>query len=249
MIPSVVMFDIDKTLARSKSDIEPAMSEALARLLIATKVGIISGGKLEQFMKQVVGKLPPGTPLFNLYLLPTSGGALYEYRNAWSPVYQELLEADEVEKIRTAMEDVIDTCSVIDRSHASYGDRIESRGPQVTLSALGQQAPVAEKEAWDPVGTKREILRAALASRLPEFDVKRGGATSIDVTKRGVNKAFGVRKLSAHLSIPVASMLYVGDALAPGGNDEVVKETGIPTRSVLDPDETLLVIEGLLKAA
>ncbi|MES2995040.1 MAG: HAD-IIB family hydrolase [Patescibacteria group bacterium] len=249
MIPSVVMFDIDKTLARSKSDIEPLMSEALARLLIATKVGIISGGKLEQFMKQVVGKLPPGTPLFNLYLLPTSGGALYEYRSAWMPIYQELLEADEVERIQAAMEEVIDTCSVIDRSHPPYGDRIEVRGPQVTLSALGQQAPVKEKEAWDPVGTKREILRAALAKRLPEFDVKRGGSTSIDVTKRGVNKAFGVRKLSEHLSIPVGTMLYVGDALAPGGNDEVVKETGIPTRSVLDPDETLLVIEGLLKGA
>jgi hydroxymethylpyrimidine pyrophosphatase-like HAD family hydrolase len=76
--------------------------------------------------------------------------------------------------------------------------------------------------------------------------VKIGGTTTIDVTKHGINKAYGVRQLAAHLSLPLESMLYVGDELRPGGNDDVVKLSGIPTRAVTGPDETLAVIEELL---
>ena len=41
-------------------------------------------------------------------------------------------------------------------------------------------------------------------------------------------------------------MLYVGDGLFEGGNDAVVKETGIPTHAVTGPAETANVIEALL---
>jgi hypothetical protein len=41
-------------------------------------------------------------------------------------------------------------------------------------------------------------------------------------------------------------MLYVGDALFPGGNDEIVKETGIPTQQVSGPAETKEIIEKVL---
>jgi hypothetical protein len=41
-------------------------------------------------------------------------------------------------------------------------------------------------------------------------------------------------------------MLYIGDALFPGGNDEVVKETGIETRQTSGPEETARIIRELL---
>jgi hypothetical protein len=82
---------------------------------------------------------------------------------------------------------------------------------------------------------------------LPEFDVKTGGSTSIDVTRPGINKAYGVRKISEHLGIPIGEMLYIGDALFPGGNDAVVKETGIPTQQTSGPDETAEMIRALLR--
>ncbi|MEK7100043.1 MAG: HAD hydrolase family protein, partial [Patescibacteria group bacterium] len=145
-----------------------------------------------------------------------------------------------------AVEESIKETGVIDLSVPAHGERIEVRGAQVTLSALGQTAPVEEKELWDQSGEKRNALRAAIAGRLPEYDVKRGGSTSIDVTKHGVNKAYGVRKLAQHIGIPVRDMLYVGDALFPGGNDEVVKETGIPTTQVSGPEETETLIRHML---
>jgi hydroxymethylpyrimidine pyrophosphatase-like HAD family hydrolase len=161
-------------------------------------------------------------------------------------VYEELLSIEEAALIKAAIKEAIEETGLIDLSIDSHGERIEHRGSSVALSALGQTAPLAEKLLWDPERTKRPILREAIARRLVNYDVRTGGSTSFDVTKPGLNKAYGVRKLSEYLSIPISDMLYIGDALFPGGNDEVVKETGIETRQTSGPDETARIIEGLL---
>ncbi|HEX5774629.1 MAG TPA: HAD-IIB family hydrolase [Candidatus Paceibacterota bacterium] len=250
MMPRAVIFDIDNTLALSKEPLAPRMAELLEHLLERTKVAIISGGKLEQFTKQIVSLLPANADLSALFLLPTSGAALYVLdEGRWRPVYEEQLTDAEAARIEDALRKSAEETRTVDFALPAYGERIEYRGAQVTLSALGQEAPIEEKEAWDPTGAKRDRLRDAVAAKLPGFDVKRGGSTSIDVTKRGVNKAYGIRKLSAHLGIPVADMLYVGDALYPGGNDEVVEETGIATEAVAHPGQTETFIEHLLQSS
>jgi HAD superfamily hydrolase (TIGR01484 family) len=248
MTPSVVFFDIDNTLTKSKEPLSTAVAIPLTALLRKTRVAITSGGKFEQFKRQIVAQLPTDASFEHLYLLPTSGAALYEWSlGDWNLVYEEKLSEDEALKIRDALQEGGRKTGLVDFSAPSYGERIEFRGAQVTLSVLGQEAPIDEKEAWDPDQSKREELRAAIAELLPGYDVKRGGSTSIDVTKHGVNKAFGVRKLSEHLTLPISDMLYIGDQLFPGGNDEIVKETGIPTRAVANPDETVDVIKELIK--
>ena len=247
MLPKVIAFDLDETLTESKQALTPKMAELLRRLMHHTNVAVVTGGKYEIFLTQVFGYLHPETNFKNLYALPTCGSALHRYENdSFIPVYQELLAEEAAERIRVAIEEAMQETGVIDLSIPSYGERIEYRGSQVTLSALGQTAPIDEKKAWDPERIKRPILRDAIAKRLPEFDVKTGGSTSFDVTLPGINKAYGVRRLSEHLLIPISEMIYIGDALFPGGNDEVVKETGILTRQIKDPDETAEVIEELL---
>jgi phosphomannomutase len=248
-MPVLIFFDLDKTLASSKEAITPEMAALLADLLKRTCIGVISGGKFEQLKQQVVDRMPHGAILERLFILPTSGAALYVCTDGhWKPVYEERLTDAQALGIRDAMETAARETDLIDLDSPSYGDRIEFRGAQVTLSALGQQAPIDEKEAWDADGIKKHTLRDAIAPMIPEFDVKVGGATSIDVTLHGVNKAYGVRKLSQYRSVLIDDMLYIGDALYPGGNDEVVKETGITTRAVKDPDDTMRVIRELLTA-
>ncbi|MFZ1987619.1 MAG: HAD-IIB family hydrolase [Minisyncoccia bacterium] len=243
---NVVVFDLDNTLAESKQALTPEMATLLSSLIAKTKVAITSGGKFAQLEGQVVNQLPPETHLENFYLLPTSGAALFEYKNAWTPVYQELLTNEEVDIVKKALFEGAQKTGLIDFDAPSYGERIENRGSQVSLSVLGQEAPPDEKRKWDPERVKRPLLQEAIAPLLPDFDVKVGGLTTIDVTKHGINKAYGIRKLSAHLGIPPEEMLYIGDELRPGGNDEVVKETSIQTRAVLNPSQTANVIEELL---
>lgn len=247
MKPKLVIFDLDGTLAESKQPLSTEMAALLTTLLATTRVAVISGGALPQFMSQIVAQLPPTTNLSYFYLLPTSGAALYEFENnEWKKVYEERLTEDQMWFIDTAMRQAIIETGVIDLSTPSYDERIEHRGSQVTLSALGQKAPVNLKMAWDPDHSKREALRVAIAKRLPEYLVKIGGKTSVDVTKIGIDKAFGVRKLCERLQIKESDALYVGDELVAGGNDEAVFKTGVQTKEVKNPTETTHLIESLL---
>ncbi|MDE2021614.1 MAG: HAD-IIB family hydrolase [Patescibacteria group bacterium] len=245
-MPKVIFFDIDGTLTESKQPLTEEMATLLARLLAATKVALISGGALPQFLKQVVEKLPENAPFENLYLLPTSGAMLYEWhKGAWSKVYEERLSEEEALLIKRAILSAVAETEVVDLSKPAYGERIEYRGSQVTFSALGQQAPFALKKVWDADHVKRRMLQAAVADRLQGFSVSMGGSTSIDVTKQGIDKAYGVRKLCERLGISEADALYVGDELIAGGNDEAVFKTAVRTNAVSGPEDTRRVIEAL----
>lgn len=244
----LIIFDLDGTLTESKQPLTSEMAALVAKLLATVPVAVVSGGALPQFLKQVVTRLPSDANLANLYLLPTSGAALYEWKqDVWNKIYEERLSEKEAHTIETAIRAVAEETGVINFSEPAWGQRIEYRGGQVTLSALGQRAPLTEKKVWDPTHAKRAALQAAIAKRLPEFSVGIGGATSIDVTKRGVDKAYGVRKLCERIGVLEVEALYIGDELEAGGNDEAIYKTAVTTESVKDPAETGHFIDELLR--
>ncbi len=255
MTPKIIIFDLDGTLAESKQPLTKEMALLVAKLLDATKVAVVSGGALSQFLKQVVARLPNDANFANLFLLPTSGAALYECSpstplgtspSAWKKIYEERLSEKEARIIETSMREAAEKTGVIDFSKPAYGERIEYRGGQVTLSALGQDAPLAEKKIWDPDKMKRRALQKAIAERLPKFSVGIGGSTSLDVSKRGIDKAYGIRQLCKRINIPESEALYVGDELESGGNDEAVFRTSAKVKSVANPAETEKFIESIL---
>lgn len=247
-MPQLVIFDMDGTLARSKEPIEQTMAALLAALLLRTRVAIISGGEFARFSIQVIERLPRSIPLSHLFILPTSGAQLYEWRDdAWQRVYEERISENDVPAIEDAIRTACKETGLVDFSASSYGERIEYRGGQVTLSALGQAAPIEVKEAWDRDKKKRHALREAIARLLPRgFTVTVGGKSSIDITKEGVDKAYGIHQLSRRLSIPESAMLYVGDELETGGNDEAAYKTDVRTHAVASPQDTELLIANLL---
>ncbi len=249
MLPPLIIFDLDNTLAESKAPLTRSMAHLLEKLLERTRVAVISGGALPQFLSQVVHRLPEDADFSHLYLLPTSGASLYECRNGgWDKIYEERIPESDAAKIQTAMQEGAQGSGVLDPDDVTWGPRIEYRGGEVSYSALGQEAPVAEKKAWDPDHKKRRALRAAIASGLPEgYVAAMGGATTIDVTKRGVNKAYGIHQLSTRLRIPESAMLYVGDELMAGGNDEIVFTTEVETKAVASPTGTARFIGKLLE--
>jgi hypothetical protein len=53
-------------------------------------------------------------------------------------------------------------------------------------------------------------------------------------------------EMAALLGIPLESMVFVGAALFPGGNDYPAKEAGVVSIQVRDPDESKRVIETIL---
>jgi HAD superfamily hydrolase (TIGR01484 family) len=251
----LIAFDLDGTLAPSKSPAHDRMTTALAGLLDNFQVCVISGGKFEQFEKQLLGNLE-ATPeqLEKLHIMPTCGTRYYNYDmadNKWHKVYSEDFTEAEKKKIIDALNKGFDDLKL--RADKTYGDCIEDRGSQVTFSVLGQdivdelgEEGLRLKHEWDPDNKKKNKLRDYIAPLIPEFEVRVGGVTSIDVTKKGIDKAYGMRKLMEMLEISKEDILFIGDRLQEGGNDYPVKAFGIDSVEISNWEETAMAVEVML---
>ncbi len=240
----LIVFDLDGTLAESKSSIDPEMATLLHDLLGIIKVAVISGGDWQQFEKQVISKLQQDECLNNLSILPTCGTKFYQYTGDWKKIYSEDFTADEKEKIISSLKKVIEVTGF--KAEKIWGEVIEDRGSQITFSALGQHAPLDEKKKWDPDFAKRKKMSKHLEKLIPGFSVRLGGTTSVDITKPGIAKAYGIGKLRDILGIEIDEMIFIGDAIFPGGNDYPAKEAGVLSIKVRDPNESKRVIEAIV---
>jgi HAD superfamily hydrolase (TIGR01484 family) len=210
-VKKLIVFDLDGTLAESKSSLDSEMSRLLHELLAIVKVAVISGGDWPQFEKQFLSNLAHDERLLSLSLLPTSGTKFYRYDSAgWKKIHSEDFTADERDKILSALTKAIGVAGF--KIEKMWGEQIEDRGSQITFSALGQQAPLEEKDKWDPDVSKRRKIKSILEKSIPEFSVRTGGSTSIDITNPGIDKAYGIRKLRDILGISINEMIFIGDA-------------------------------------
>jgi len=240
----LIVFDLDGTLAESKAAIDKDMALRLAALLTVAKVAVISGGDWPQFQKQVLGHLPKRTKLKNLSILPTCGTKFYQYKSGWKLLYAENFTDVQKQKIIASLNQAVDASGY--KAAKTWGETIEDRGSQVTYSALGQAAPLDEKKKYDPDFKKRGKIKKQLDKLIPEFAVNLGGATSIDVTKKGIDKKYGMHKLHQVLDIKISEMIFIGDAIFPGGNDYPAKQSGAFSVCTKNADETKKIIEGII---
>lgn len=251
MVKKLIAFDLDDTLAITKSPISDKMSELLSGLLEKYEVCIISGGNLTQFTSQVIDRLTaPASSLAKLHLMPTCGTRYYRYddsNNEWQLQYANDLSDEQKSRVITALEAGAKELGLWEEK--PYGDIIEDRGSQITFSALGQKAPAEEKYKWDPTGEKKHKLRDYVAPLVSDLEVRVGGTTSVDVTLIGVDKAYGMNKLIEHTGVSMNEILFIGDRLEEGGNDYPVKAMGIDSIAVERWEDTALVVETLNKVA
>lgn len=242
----LVVFDLDGTLTESKAALGPEVGRLLCELLKKKLVAVIGGGGYGQFQKQFLQKLKcPKTLLKNLFIFPTCSTSFYQHRDNWKRVYALHLSSIEKKKILSAFQKTFLKLNYSPPKRV-YGEIIEDRDTQITFSALGQKAPVPLKKKWNKENDLRPRLRKILQKYLPQFEVRMGGLTSIDVTRKGIDKAYGLRQIEKYLRIPLKDMVFVGDALFPGGNDYAARKTGVDCVSVSGPKETKKFIRFLL---
>lgn len=250
----LIVFDIDGTLTPSKAPADKEMIQLLLRLLDKRSVAIIGGGKYSLFNEQLVEQMPKKDKrLERLYLFPTNSTAFYRFNGDWNKIYSHELSEEEKEKIKDAFEQTFSEVNY-HPPEKTYGVVIEDRGTQISFSPLGQEVVamlgekegVALKEEWNKkYDNLRQKMRDILQGLLPEFEVRAGGLTTIDITRKGIDKAYGVRQIAEHLDVKIDDMLFVGDAIFPGGNDYAALQTGIDYVKVKDPSETKELIRTL----
>lgn len=245
----LIAFDLDDTLAITKSEISDRMSELLGRLLEKYDVCVITGGRFEQIEKQVVKRLDvPEHLLGKLHLMPTCGTRYYRYdelNHKWVMQYAEDLTKEQKQKIVKALETVAKDMGIWCDNPA--GEIIEDRFSQITMSALGQQATPEDKYAWaEKFKDVRPIYRDKVAELLPDLEVRIGGTTSTDITLPGIDKAYGMQKLIEAIDISMDEILFFGDKLQEGGNDFPVRAMGIDSIAVEGWETTAYALDGVL---
>ena len=241
-----IAFDLDGTLAPSKQPTPQEIAEALRRISTRLDLAIITGGTFEQVRMQVAHGVDKVGGFYRpVHVFPTSGAAYFRLNTAtnFRLIFEHSLSLPERAKIRSVIEDSARQLGLWELR--TWGDIIEDRGTQVTFSALGQQAPLDKKLGWDPDGEKRNLLCATIAERLPGFDVRTGGSTSIDVVRKNIDKAYAMSVFLKNIGAHEKEVAFVGDQLEPGGNDYCVKAKGYYTVTVGSPEDTLQFLNSL----
>lgn len=252
----LIAFDLDGTLAPSKSHFDPRMVALFDRLLAKYHVCVISGAKYELFQRQFLSQITTEPDsLERLHLMPTSGTRYYTFEKGdWKLQYAEDFTAEEKKQIITALNEGLEESGY--KVEKTYGETIEDRDSQITLSILGQEI-VAElgdegvhiKESWDPDSTKKMKIRDLVQPKIPEFSVRAAGATSIDITRPGIDKAYGIEKLMEATGFSKEEILFMGDKIVPGGNDYPVEEMGVDCIAVRSWEDTAYAIEGIVNVS
>jgi HAD superfamily hydrolase (TIGR01484 family) len=185
--------------------------------------------------------------LERLLIFPTCAASFFSFKDGhWQNEYEEKLSEKEKEKIFSTFEKAFRETNY-EHPKKVYGEIIEDRGSQISFSAFGQEAPIDVKKIWDPDGKKRLVIIDVMKKYAPEFEIRVGGSTTIDVTHKGIDKAYGVRKIEEVTKIPIKDMVFVGDKLQPGGNDYPARLTGVDWIEVGNVLETKKLIQEILK--
>lgn len=237
-----LIFDLDDTLTESKQPISVEMRELLEKLTDHFHIAIISGCKYQQMEEQVIRHL--GSCHFDkTHWLPTSGA---QYYHEFDRKYYHGLTDQEKAYVQMVGWSAIDNFTTLWPQEV-YGAVAEDRETQITFSLCGQEAPIEVKRAWNAEHDHTRWKAAErLQTRLSEFTVRVGGLTSIDITLKGIDKAFGVEQFMKATGFTKEDVLFFGDQLQPGGNDYAVKQMGIDCIEVKNVEETLEILKEIL---
>jgi hypothetical protein len=245
-VPRAILFDFDDTLVESFSPPVPHMVMRIERLLMHLPIAIVTGAAYMRIERDLLSAIRDTAHLSRLFIFTNSSSQCYLFKDgSWHNEYNLVLTSDEKSIIIKAIEETIEEMQYF-RDMPYSGTRVIDRETQITYIAVGLDAPHERKITWDSDRSQRSRMCAVLAQKLPNFNVVIGGASSVDITRKGINKAYGVRWLSQHLNIPPSDMLFIGDGLIQGGNDASVIPTGIQTRLISGPAETAKIIDEFL---
>jgi hypothetical protein len=233
-----IITDVDDTVCPSTQPIAPALAREITRLIKGgCTFAFISGSNLQQISDQLTPYL--GVPH---HLLPASGTQYVrvDYEGG-QPVFKEQyhmkFSPEERQEILSSLEALIAKFDI--RPMTSKEDQLQDRGSQITLSILGRHAPDDKKRAADPDGALRHKWLGFLRERLGDkYSMRIGGTTSIDITPKGIDKAYGIRRFLEANGLKPSQVLFFGDKLGPEGNDFPATQV-VDCIEVKNPDHTL----------
>ncbi len=235
----VIIADVDGTIVESCQVISSEMADIINCLIKKGKeIVFISGAPVSELQRMISSRLTQ-----NHHLLGNTGTQYTIIKNGKiKEIYNHSLSETQKQEIMTAFENILKEYNI--QTLTTKEDQLQDRGSQITLSALGRGAPSELKKNFDPTGAKRLEWAKALTKLLGEdkYEIKVAGTTSIDVTKKGLDKEWGIREFVKQRGVFLKDILFFGDKIFPGGNDYPASKI-VDSVAVSSPEET----KGILK--
>ena len=213
---NIIIADVDDTICNSCQQISQPMANQINHMIQhGYQFAFISGTKNIDLQQMLSSRITQPH-----HLLGTTGTQyVHIQHNQPTVIYTHTFTQKEKHEITTALNHLITHYNI--QSHTTKEDQLQDRESQITLSAIGRHAPSEIKAQYDPNGKKRLEWITFLTQQLDEtkYDIKIGGTTSLDITRKGLNKEWGIRQFLNHNNYLVNQVLFFGDKLHPGGND------------------------------
>lgn len=242
-MPKHFFFDLDNTLTRSKSHIEPAHENILFALTERADVIVVSGHPQKDIREHLKKRLDG-----RYYILAQNGN--FAQMPDGKILWERTLTDVQVRAIHAFIEKA--------RKHVALpvkdeGDIVEDRGCQVSYSLIGHHENQDIKDAFDPDHAKRKKLLEDMSDDVARLEkeasveIKIGGTTVLDFIEKGKTKGYNITEFIKTLDWKKENCVYVGDALFSGGNDETVIGV-IPTKPIKDYRETYTYLQSVLSS-
>ena len=236
----IIIADVDETICESCQEVSTQIAERINSLIKKSyHFAFISGTPTNELQRMISSKLTE-----EHHLLGNTGTHYQLINSKESTIYQETLADEEKKEITEAFNKLIEEFNI--QSLTTKEDQLQDRGSQITLSAIGRNAPSELKAKYDPNGEKRKVWVNFLKNILGEkYEIKFGGTTSIDITKKGLDKEWGIRRFAQHHGFDLNEIIFFGDKIYPGGNDYPASKI-VDCVSVKNPEDCLRKLNQLL---
>lgn len=261
---TLVLFDVDGTLAVPAQPASPEMIASLARLRKHCAVGIVGAGDFEKQQRQLGG---PGLKTRLDFCFSENG--VHSFRGeellhckslaeqlgpaGWASFQSEL--DGMLAACREEAEELLRTASP-GTSISERSTFLEKRQCTVNICLIGRTPELskAERAAFDAVdrvaGLRKRFLHELVCRFGPEtpyqLNFSIGGQIGIDCAPVGWDKTFCLRFVDTALFDTVH---FFGDKTQPGGGDyELYEHPRTVGHSVKDEADTMVQVEGLIES-
>jgi len=151
------LFDLDDTLAESFKPPTGRTIELLSQLLEKMPVAILTAAGWPRIENEFLEPLLRSAHIERLFIFPNSSAQCFTHENGtWKEVFNENLSDDERKRIKEA---VLEATNEVNIRDPQYSPMVIDRGAQIAYAAVGLDAPLQVKKAWDPDQSKRKRLR------------------------------------------------------------------------------------------
>ncbi|MCI5774388.1 MAG: HAD-IIB family hydrolase [Erysipelotrichaceae bacterium] len=220
----IIAFDLDGSLLNSKKAISPLTLKVLSLLKNQGHILIpCTGRSLQGLPAELL------TPGFCDYAILSNGAIIYDMQKQ-ATLFTSCFTSEEFAKIidlltpyKVDIDYNADGQVFSDRYSIEHLDRYHIQ-PEL-LPMIKRSRTIVEDIKEDVVDNKRQVNRAniffedlALRSQLfaqketLPFDLTTSVPHNGEITKKGINKGFGIKYMCQHLQLPLDQVMFFGDA-------------------------------------